>query len=577
MMASAALIEELTCSVCLNIYTNPATLTCGHSFCQNCIGHVLDSQEGSGVYECPECRRKFEERPELVKNRKLCNIVDTVQFTKLEVSKVGIYCTYCIHTPVSAAKTCLLCEASLCDDHVKVHNKAAEHVLAGPTTSFSGRKCSLHKKILEYYCMEDTACICVSCRLDGEHQGHQVETLNEASDKSKEKMRNILETMAVKRAKIEKKVQDLHHYKRTLQDNILDLSKQVSAVIGDIRNGLDTLEARILNDIFNQEEEILLRVANLSQKLEIKDEELSKQMGHIEELCKMTDPITVLQGQESISSDQYDAVEHNYEDSEGHNKMVDTVGQLDVSLVLATLRSGLTDLVTGVQKQHRIPVASVASVKGKRASDILLDVKTAGNNAKVSLDLKLVSWSDTKQNHERLQDYSPVLSSRSFSSGRHYWEVETSEADGWNIGMACSSINTHGATPLIGYNKKSWYLCSWLDHYLVKHNGEGLQLPVIPSSQRFRIYLDYELGQLSFYELSDPIKHLHTFSTIFTEPLHVALVVGKDTWFLGFTLYFIVRRFLKKNMYVLCKTITAELRIIPVSSLCNLISILLCA
>uniref|UniRef100_A0A6I8SXH4 RING-type domain-containing protein n=1 Tax=Xenopus tropicalis TaxID=8364 RepID=A0A6I8SXH4_XENTR len=37
--------NELSCSICLNIYTEPVSLPCGHYFCQDCIGGLLDTQE----------------------------------------------------------------------------------------------------------------------------------------------------------------------------------------------------------------------------------------------------------------------------------------------------------------------------------------------------------------------------------------------------------------------------------------------------------------------------------------------------------------------------------------------------
>uniref|UniRef100_A0A8C5Q4T1 RING-type domain-containing protein n=1 Tax=Leptobrachium leishanense TaxID=445787 RepID=A0A8C5Q4T1_9ANUR len=89
-MASADLRDELTCSICLNIYTDPVTLPCGHSFCRTCIGDVLDTQEGSGAYKCPECRAESQERPALVKNRKLRNIAENIQSTHPEQEEAGI-------------------------------------------------------------------------------------------------------------------------------------------------------------------------------------------------------------------------------------------------------------------------------------------------------------------------------------------------------------------------------------------------------------------------------------------------------------------------------------------------------
>ncbi|XP_018423242.1 PREDICTED: probable E3 ubiquitin-protein ligase TRIM8 [Nanorana parkeri] len=208
-MASANLRAELECSVCLNIYTDPVTLKCGHNFCRGCIGHVLDTQERSGGYSCPECKQRFGKRPASQRNLKLRNIVENFLSAQPDREESGVLCTYCFHTPVPAVKSCLMYEASLCDNHLRVHSKAPEHVLCDLTTSLENMKCSVHKKILEYYCTEDSVCICVSCRLDGEHQGHQVETLDEASEMKKKKLTNVIQKLTTKREETEKRVQSL--------------------------------------------------------------------------------------------------------------------------------------------------------------------------------------------------------------------------------------------------------------------------------------------------------------------------------------------------------------------------------
>lgn len=50
-MASASYTEDLTCPVCLSIFTDPVILLCGHSFCRECITLSLKSQ-----HQCPQCR-----------------------------------------------------------------------------------------------------------------------------------------------------------------------------------------------------------------------------------------------------------------------------------------------------------------------------------------------------------------------------------------------------------------------------------------------------------------------------------------------------------------------------------------
>ncbi|XP_041436640.1 E3 ubiquitin/ISG15 ligase TRIM25 [Xenopus laevis] len=516
-MAAADLRDELSCSICLSIYTDPVSLPCGHNFCRGCIGTTWDTQEGSGAYSCPECRAEYQERPALYRNRTLGNIAERFLPTETEPGETGIFCTYCVLSPVPAAKSCLLCEASLCDTHLRGHSKSAEHVLTQPTDSFMGRKCSVHHKVLEYYCCEESVCVCVSCCLAGEHRGHRVELLSEASEKKKEKLRKVLEELRPEREETERGAQRLQERRREVAEKAAGETERVTALFRDIREQLEALEKRLLSDISSQKEKLSLTLTDLMEQLEIKKDELSRKIRHIEELCNMADPLTVLQERES----------HGAADNEGgrerHDIKVPAVGDLDVDLISETLLTGLAAIGTGVKGR----------IYGQEATDLLLDINTAHNLVSVSGDRKSASYSLTDQCHpqtpERFQDYAQTLSSRSFPSGRHYWEVEGSESGGWRVGVAYPSIERRGDQSWSGNNNKSWCLCRWYNNkYTVRHDSKYTKLPHVPSCRRIRISLDYEAGRLSFYELSEPIRHLHTFTATFTEPLHAAFWVWGD-------------------------------------------------
>ena len=48
--------EHVTCSICLDTYTDPKTIDCLHTFCFECLKkHALTSQR-QGFYRCPECQ-----------------------------------------------------------------------------------------------------------------------------------------------------------------------------------------------------------------------------------------------------------------------------------------------------------------------------------------------------------------------------------------------------------------------------------------------------------------------------------------------------------------------------------------
>ncbi|XP_075198212.1 E3 ubiquitin/ISG15 ligase TRIM25-like [Anomaloglossus baeobatrachus] len=516
-MASADLRDELLCSICLSSYTDPVMLRCGHNFCRVCIDQYMDTQDESGVYSCPDCREAFQERPALIRNLALRNIMENLLITPPAQTETGICCTYCIHSPVPAVRSCLHCEAFLCDNHLRAHSKSPEHVFSDPSTSLEKRKCSVHKKILEYYCTEDAACICVFCSLAGEHREHRVEMLNEASENKKKKLRDVLQKLTSKREEAEERVRSLEEQRQKIKEKAAGEAKRVTALCTDIRRQLYDLKRKVLREISRQEKEESRSLSALIKHLEIKKDELSRKMRHIEELCNMTDPLIVLQ--EPDTGDLCDPEEEGGdEDTGGHDKQLHDGGDLDVAVISHTLQS-----------LHEVIIDIRSGIYVAGPADILLDENTAGNNVLISDDLKTATWTQKSQNRpetaERFQSYNQVMRRRGFSSGRHYWDVESSRSGIWCVGMCYPSIDRRGDQSLIGENNKSWSLWRSYNQYSVIHDSEVIRLPDKISSDRFRICLDYGAGQLSFYELCDPIRHLHTFTAAFTEPLHAVLCV----------------------------------------------------
>ncbi|KAL0189515.1 hypothetical protein M9458_016614, partial [Cirrhinus mrigala] len=67
--SSGLLAEELQCSVCLDVFTDPVSTPCGHNFCKNCLNHCI----------CPLCKETFNKRPDLKINTALRQVVQHFQ------------------------------------------------------------------------------------------------------------------------------------------------------------------------------------------------------------------------------------------------------------------------------------------------------------------------------------------------------------------------------------------------------------------------------------------------------------------------------------------------------------------
>ncbi|XP_066433400.1 tripartite motif-containing protein 60-like [Eleutherodactylus coqui] len=201
---------------------------------------------------------------------------------------------------------------------------------------------------------------------------------------------------------------------------------------------------------------------------------------------------------------------------------------LDEDVVSLLLHSGLLHFADSLIDMK---IKRKFSVMEK--SDILLDIDTARNKIIISEDLRSASYTATSQNRPdgpKRFTSCQVFSSRSFSSGRHYWEVDVSRAERWLIGVAGQSLERKvaGNESFIGYNSKSWAL-TVNPGFGASHNKVFQSLVSASPVQAVGIHLDYEAGRLSFYKLCDPIRHLHTFTASFTEPLYAAFFVFADS------------------------------------------------
>ncbi|XP_072405933.1 ras/Rap GTPase-activating protein SynGAP-like isoform X4 [Chiloscyllium punctatum] len=152
---------------------------------------------------------------------------------------------------------------------------------------------------------------------------------------------------------------------------------------------------------------------------------------------------------------------------------------------------------------------------------LTLEPNTAHPELLISEDLRSVRLSDTWQelpdNPERFDDCVSVLSAQGFDSGRHYWQVEVGSKTMWDVGLAKESVNRKGNIIL---SPEDGFWTIWL------RNGNEYEALSTPSSflslrskpHTIGVFLDYEKGQVSFYN-ADDMSVIYTFTDTFHEKL----------------------------------------------------------
>uniref|UniRef100_A0A673ILH4 Uncharacterized protein n=1 Tax=Sinocyclocheilus rhinocerous TaxID=307959 RepID=A0A673ILH4_9TELE len=63
--SSGPLNEELQCSICLDVFTDPVTTPCGHNFCRTCLNKFWTNTQ---TCFCPSCKVTFSKRTDLMIN-----------------------------------------------------------------------------------------------------------------------------------------------------------------------------------------------------------------------------------------------------------------------------------------------------------------------------------------------------------------------------------------------------------------------------------------------------------------------------------------------------------------------------
>ncbi len=101
-----------------------------------------------------------------------------------------------------ARKTCMKCEISMCVQHLQAHLTTPvllqTHPLTEPMALCGTTKCPHHGKLVEYYCLDDLTCVCVSCAIEDQHRLHNMKTFSTAHKELMEKLKAEQQALKVK-------------------------------------------------------------------------------------------------------------------------------------------------------------------------------------------------------------------------------------------------------------------------------------------------------------------------------------------------------------------------------------------
>ncbi|XP_029597731.1 E3 ubiquitin-protein ligase TRIM39-like isoform X1 [Salmo trutta] len=520
MASSSSLLseEQFLCSICLDVFTEPVSIPCGHNFCKACISGYWDT---SDLCQCPMCKKTLDKRPDLFVNTFISEMAAQFRQT-VEVKTtssphqcpdiiVELSCDICTGMKLKALKSCLVCLTSYCETHLEPHQRVPalkRHKLINPVENLEDRMCKKHDRPLELFCRTDQTCLCVLC-LKTDHMTHDTVPLEEEYGERKAKLgKTEAEVQQMIQERL-KKVQEIKHSvdlcKREAEREISDSVR----VFTDLVRSIERSQAELIEVIEEKQKAAERQAEGIIKELEQEITELQRRSTELEQLSHTEDHLHLLHSCPSLCTPPHTK---DWSEISVHSDMC-----------VGTVRRAVSQLEETLNKE----MEKLPEVKLKRilqyAVDVTLDPDTAHPNVILSEDGKQVRHGDTRTNRPNTPKRSDksvnVLGKEGFSSGRFYYEVTVKGKTKWELGVARESINRKGKITL---SPEDGYWTVWL------RNGEQYKALSSPSvllflrekPQKVGVFVDYEEGQVSFYDV-ETRSHIYSFTgCTFTEKLY---------------------------------------------------------
>nr|XP_032834603.1 E3 ubiquitin/ISG15 ligase TRIM25-like [Petromyzon marinus] len=283
--------SELSCPICLGTFECPSTLSCGHSFCLRCLDGAW---ERASSFSCPQCRAAFPERPQLKRNVALANLVEQLRVG--ERMAAVVFCDTCGDGETRAVKTCLRCETSFCEPHLKPHlnPRLMDHVLVAPIVSLEERSCQQHGDPYRFFCKQDESLVCRDCTIAGDHIGHRVITLKDEHETRKNGVGEEMREVEEKRREAEASMGRMKDAHKDMQDCMVQTKARISGKFNRMRAVLNEDEKMALDHVDVKGRELLSRIEENIAHYEREISELQAAATRLRALQEERDSLTFL-------------------------------------------------------------------------------------------------------------------------------------------------------------------------------------------------------------------------------------------------------------------------------------------
>ncbi|XP_059519397.1 tripartite motif-containing protein 60-like [Myotis daubentonii] len=412
------------------------------------------------------------------------------------------FCSSCIHQRWQGLQGTFPCPVCLhhCPDRSLKRNAQLCHMteIVQQIPSMRGKRkrqeeplCKKHHEGLSLFCEKDLQLLCAQCSVSSDHGDHPLMPIEEAAATHRRKLKSYIESLTEQIKDTENwsemQVSKCFELRQRIEHQKDELHSEVKQLKHFLEKEQNAMLSNLLTETTTVEEKLMEEKNQISNHSSI----LNSQLSDIISKCLQTH-VDLLTGIESI-----------------HNRYDNLETPATFLYELKEKSCSLPPHYLGLHKMiHTFQV------------DLTLDPETAHPSLIISRDRKSVTYRTSfgLHNLQARTSYPAVLSSKGFDTGRHFWQVEVRGTGAWSLGVCKESFPKNAPMPPFPRNG-CWQLHFWKNTSDTWDPGNW---------ERIGIFLDYELGEVSFYNLRTR-SHLYTFSERFTVKLLPYFCIGLFT------------------------------------------------